>query len=109
VELLTMRLEARGFDVTAAGSGEHALRSLAEQPADVVVLDIRLPGMDGIRTLVRIKAEHPATQVIMVTGFAHSDMLAEVQRRGAFTYLMKPVDIDELLEQIRRATQRNTS
>ena len=104
-----MRLEARGFDVTIAGSGEHALRSLREQPADVVVLDIRLPGMDGIRTLVKIKEEHPETQVIMVTGFADSDMLAEVQRRGAFTYLMKPVDIGELLEQIRQANQSKTS
>ncbi len=104
-QLLTMRLELRGYDTTSVGTGEQALASLAQRPADVVVLDVRLPGMDGIQTLERIRQSHPASQVIMLTGYADPSIIAKVEARGAFAFMMKPVLIGELLDKIRQAEE----
>ena len=105
-QLLTVRLKLRGYDTVSVGTGEQALQSLAQRPADVVVLDVRLPGMDGLQTLERIKASHPATEVIMLTGYADPSMIARVQDRGAFAFMMKPVLIGDLLEKIQQAQEQ---
>ena len=108
VETLVKRLKKRDLDVTSAGSGEDALVMLEKDPADVVVLDVKMPGMDGIDVLKKIKSRHPLVEVIMLTGHANVEVAIEGMELGAFDYLMKPMDIDELLYKIQDAHQKKT-
>lgn len=103
---LVKRLTRRSMDVRAAHSGEEALELLESDPAEVVVLDVKMPGMDGVRTLREIRNRHPLAEVILFTG--HADLSTAVQGMeiGAFDYLMKPVGIDELVYKIQDAHQR---
>ncbi|MBW2528302.1 MAG: response regulator [Deltaproteobacteria bacterium] len=103
VGLLAKRLRRRKLDVRVAGSAEAALAELDEHTFDVVVLDIRMPGMDGLQALTELRRRFPTTQVIMLTGFADTTMAAQALRCGAFAYLVKPVDVEELLDRIRAA------
>lgn len=104
-QLLTMRLKLRGYDTVSVGTGEQALASMAQRPAELVVLDVRLPGMDGLQTLERIRESYPATQVIMLTGYADPTINDKVEDRGAFAFMMKPVLIGELLEKLQQAQE----
>ena len=108
VETLVKRLKKRKLDVTSAGSGEDALGLLEKEGADVVVLDVKMPGMDGIDVLKEIKSRHPLVEVIMLTGHANVEVAIEGMKLGAFDYLMKPMDIDELLYKIQDAHQKKT-
>lgn len=101
--LLSMRLNRRGFACVAAHSGEAALESLARQPAHVVVMDVMMPGMGGMEALQRIKAAWPQTAVILLSGHANMQIAVDAMRTGAFGYLMKPVDFDELVFKIEDA------
>jgi signal transduction histidine kinase len=103
---LGRRLELRGLHVFTAGSGPEALRILDADPVDVVVLDVRMPGMDGIETLRRIKETRPRIEVVMLTGHADLESALEGMRFGFFDYLTKPVRLPELLEKIDDAFQR---
>ncbi len=94
---LLKRMRRRDVDVNGVDSGEAALTWLATHPADVVILDVRMPGMDGLETLRSIKTNHPLTEVIMLTGHASMEVAIEGMELGAFDYLMKPMDMDELL------------
>jgi DNA-binding NtrC family response regulator len=76
------------------------------EPVDVIVLDVRMPGMDGIQTLREIKKRYPLVEVIMLTGHASLEVAIEGMELGAFDYLMKPVDIDELLYKIQDAYKK---
>jgi DNA-binding NtrC family response regulator len=105
---LLKRMRKRHVDAAGAGSGEEALAHLASRPADVVVLDVRMPGMDGIETLRQIKELAPLTEVIMLTGHASLEVAREGMEIGAFDYLMKPVDIDELLYKLEDAYKKKT-
>lgn len=100
---LSERLQHRGLDVEIAVGGEEALEKMALNPADVVVLDVIMPGMGGIETLKALKKRHPSVQVIMLSG--HSDVETAVQgiALGAFDYLVKPIKIDELMYKIEDA------
>ncbi len=89
-------LRKRGFDAAMAESGEAAVEILQKTPKDVVVLDIKMPGIDGHEALSRIKAIRPETQVIMLTGHGAEESAREALQRGAFDYLTKPCDIDLL-------------
>ncbi len=100
------RMKKRGIDVTGVSSGPEALKALAGQPYDVVVMDVRMPGMDGIETLREIKRGHPLIEVIMLTGHASMEVAIQGMELGAFDYLMKPIDIDELIYKIQDAYQR---
>ncbi len=86
----------KGFDVATAPSGEHALSSLAERPADVVVSDYRMPGSDGLQLLEQVHEQHPETPFIILTGYGSEDLASEALRKGAFAYLRKPVDPETL-------------
>ncbi len=97
MERLLSRLKRRNIDAVGARSGEEALNLLDQNPIDVVVLDVSMPGIGGIETLRRIKRKHPATEVIMLTGHASVEVAVQGMEIGAFDYLMKPMDIDELL------------
>ena len=99
-------LERRRFGVTLAASGEEALERLADSEPDVVLLDLRLPGMSGLDTLKAIRERHPATDVIVLTGHGSIDTAIESIRMGAFDYVSKPCPLDELDVRIQRALER---
>jgi DNA-binding NtrC family response regulator len=108
LDTLIKRLQKRKLKVTGVTSGEEALRILKETPPDVVVLDVRMEGMDGIQTLREIKKVSPLVEVIMLTGHANLEVAVEGMEVGAFDYLMKPMDIDELLYKLEDAYKRKT-
>ncbi|HUT53032.1 MAG TPA: response regulator [bacterium] len=99
-------LERRGLTVSTAGSGTDALQVLDERPIDVVVLDVRMPGMDGVETLRKIKQRHPLVEVIMLTGHATVDSAVEGLKLGAFDYLMKPWDLPDFLDKVEQARRK---
>lgn len=97
-------LKIRGFDVSTATDGHKAMNTIKYGGGfDVVVLDIKMPGMDGIEALKEIKKWAPDTEVIMLTGHASLSSGAQAIRRGAYDFLMKPCDIEDLVEKIREA------
>ncbi len=100
------RMKKRGMDVTGVSSGSEALAILSEQAMDVVVMDMRMPGMDGIQALREIKQRYPLVEVIMLTGHASMEAAIQGMELGAFDYLMKPIDIDELIYKIQDAFQK---
>lgn len=103
VETLVKRMLRRGLDIRGVSSGQEAFSVLASQPVDVVILDVKMPEMDGIEVLKVIKRQHPGVEVIMLTGHASLEMAMKGMKNGAYDYLMKPMDIDELLYKIEDA------
>jgi DNA-binding NtrC family response regulator len=108
VETLAQRLEVRDFDVATALSGEDALERLEDREVDVVVLDLQMPGVDGIQVLRKIKERKPLIEVIMLTGHATVETAIEGMKLGAFDFLTKPTETEELLEKIARAFGRKS-
>ncbi len=106
LEKLLKRMKLRKVIASAATNGKDALAFLSEKPVDVVVLDVRMSGMDGIEVLIEIKKRHPFVEVIMLTGHANMGVAMEGMQLGAFDYLMKPVDFDELLYKIQDAHKK---
>ena len=102
------RLKKRDVNAIGAGNGDEALRQLAQHPVDVVVLDVKMPGMDGIQTLREIKKRFPLVEVVMLTAHASMEVAIEGMELGAFDYLMKPVDIDELLYKLQDAYKKKS-
>ena len=105
VESLDERLQIRDFKVTTAFSGDEAIKLVEENDFDVIVLDVQMPGKDGVETLKEIKNIEQLSQVIMLTGHATVKTAIEGMKSGAFDYLMKPTDTDELIEMINNAYQ----
>lgn len=104
VETMTKRLAKRDLTIVSANSGSEALESLNNnEHVDIVILDVKMPGMDGIATLREIKKAHPLVEVIMLTGHATIESGIEGMKLGAFDYLMKPCDIDMLLQKVQDA------
>jgi len=108
VEILVKRLRKRKLDVRPATNGQQALDMLAESPSDVVVLDVKMSDMDGIETLRRIKKISPSIEVIMLTGHADVEVAMQGMELGAFDYLMKPIDIDDLLYKLQDAFKKKS-
>jgi DNA-binding NtrC family response regulator len=106
VRTLSKRLERNKLSVEAVHSGADALEYLAGNPADVVVLDMKMPGMDGLETLREIRTRHPLVEVIMLTGHASVEAAIDGMEQGAFDYLMKPVAFEELLYKIQDAHKK---
>jgi len=100
---LTRALKRKGFDVTAVASGEEAVEDLTATERDVVLLDLRLPGMDGIEVLRRAKEIRPAVAVIMMSGYGTVDRALEAMRLGASDFVAKPLKIEEVLAKIDEA------
>src|SRR3974390_2214279 len=90
-------LGAGGYTVESVGSGREALQKIDEASFDVLLLDIMMPKMDGLEGLQKVKESHPDNQVIMVTGLAQVGTAVRAMKLGAFDYLPKPFDPDELL------------
>ncbi|MBI5551406.1 MAG: response regulator [Desulfobacterales bacterium] len=100
---LTKRILERQLDATSVGSGQEALAELKRKLYDVVVLDVKMPGLDGIETLKEIKKTTPNVEVILLTGHASVDSAVDGMRLGAFDYLLKPCELEILLEKINGA------
>lgn len=102
VDTLAERLAMRGFSARVAYDGPQALKAV-EEPSDVIVLDLRMPGMDGFEVLRSVKKSNPQVQVIILTGHGGDAEEQTAYRMGAYNFLKKPMDIDELLNSIRMA------
>jgi two-component system, OmpR family, response regulator len=107
-EAIIKRLRARKVDIEGANSGTKALEILNEKDFDVVVLDVKMPGMDGIETLREIKLKKPLVEVIMLTGHASVESGIQGMQLGAFDYVMKPVALDDLMDKVRQAYERRS-
>ncbi len=105
-ETLIKRLRNRKLQAEGAAGGHQALALLSQDPVDVVILDVKMPGLDGIATLKEIKAKYPEIEVIMLTGHASVESGIQGMQLGAFDYVMKPVPLDELLDKMRQAYER---
>jgi DNA-binding response OmpR family regulator len=108
LETIVKRLKKRNIDVTGVESGVKALEIVDKQDFDVVILDVKMPALDGIETLRELKKKKPLLEVIMLTGHASVESGIQGMQLGAFDYVMKPVAIDELLEKMRQAYERKT-
>ena len=106
METIVKRLQKRKLFVVGVGSGEEALALLMKEAFDVAVLDVRMPGMDGIETLKEMKKRSPLTEVIMLTGHGSVESGMQGMSMGAFDYMIKPADFDELFEKITQAGER---
>jgi DNA-binding NtrC family response regulator len=103
VESLSERLQLRDLDADIAYNGEEALKALSEGEPDVMVLDLRMPGIDGMEVLRKVSKSHPELRVVILTGHGTEKDEAEAKQLGAFEYMQKPVDIDDLDSTLRRA------
>ena len=103
VATLSERLSLRDLDSHAASSGEEALQFVGDNVPDIIVLDLKMPGIDGMEVLRRVKQYFPAIQIIILTGHGNDLDEAEARKLGAFDYLRKPVDIELLVARIREA------
>ena len=99
-------LVVKGVDAKAVGSGKEALNELDINPYDVVLLDVKMPEMNGIEALAELKKAHRTVEVIMLTGHASVDVAVEIMRLGGYEYLLKPCPVDELMDKIESATER---
>lgn len=99
-------LSKKGYDVLTATGGVEALEKLAGHNIHVVVLDVKMPGMDGIAILREIKRSHPLVEVIMLTGHATVESAVDGLKSGATDYLMKPTDIEELIKKVEEAYEK---
>jgi DNA-binding NtrC family response regulator len=106
VEMLDLRLKEIGENVVTAYNGSEGLNVLKTQDIDVVILDVKMPGMDGIEVLQAIKKQYPLIEVIMLTGHGTIEIAIEGMKLGAFDFLFKPADFDELTEKLNQARQR---
>jgi DNA-binding NtrC family response regulator len=104
VSAVVERLALRGIEAVGATRGEEALEAVEAQSFDVVVLDVRMPGLGGFEVIRRLKRAHPHLSVILFSGHGSKDDADEGLRLGAYDYLQKPVDIEQLVQIIRKAT-----
>jgi DNA-binding NtrC family response regulator len=108
LETVLKRMQKRKIDAVGFKNGPEALEWLRANPADVVVLDVRMPEMDGLQVLEEIKKIDNLIEVIMLTGHASLESAEKGMELGAFDYLMKPIDMDELLFKIEDAHQKKS-
>ena len=105
VNSLSERIQMRELDSKIAYDGEQALELVTDEIPDVVVLDLRMPGIDGLEVLERLKKKYPKVQVIILTGHGSDEDERIAKRLGAYDYLQKPVSIDKLIRSIKGAYQ----
>lgn len=106
VHTLSERLQSRDLDAAVVYDGEEALSFVRSDEPEVMVLDLKMPGIDGIEVLRRVRREHPAVQVIILTGHGSQKEEEEARELGAFAYLRKPVDIERLAEVMKEAYRK---
>lgn len=109
IEAISKRLKRRNFDVSIAHSGMEALAKLEEDggaETEVIILDVKMPGMDGIETLGEIKRKYPLIEVIMLTGHATVPSAIDGMKKGAYDFLMKPYDMEDLIDKVSAAVAK---
>jgi DNA-binding NtrC family response regulator len=106
VETMVKRFGIRKMPIDSAKSGQEALAALEAKDYDVVILDVRMPGMDGLEVLKLIRERAPLTEVIMLTGHASLEAGMQGMNLGAYDYVLKPADFDDLLDKVRKAFER---
>lgn len=110
VETMTKRLTKRDLDVSTAFNGQEALDILENSRSiEVVILDVKMPGMDGLETLQKIRKKYPLVEVVMLTGHATVESAIDGMKYGAFDYLMKPCDMDVLISKVGEAAKKKRS
>jgi DNA-binding NtrC family response regulator len=105
-DTMSQLLRTRGYQVTAVNGGESAIKALGQGRYDVMVLDLKMPGMDGMATLKEAKKLELFTETLILTGHATIDTALEAIKLGAYDYLTKPCDIDELVQKIQGARKK---
>jgi DNA-binding NtrC family response regulator len=103
VRTMAERMEMRELGSDVALTGEQALRMVESDRPDVMVLDLRMPGMGGLEVLERVKRAHPELEVIVLTGWGSDEDEVEARRLGAFDYVRKPIELTDLIDIVRRA------
>ena len=103
IKSLSERIRMRDIESDIAFNGDQALKILAEEMPDVMVLDLKMPGIDGLEVLRQVKKNYPQLLVIILTGHGSEKVEEEARRLGAFDYLEKPTEIDKLVETIKKA------
>ncbi len=107
VETFSERLELRNLKISKAFNGEEALQVLEkDHDLEVVILDVKMPGMDGIETLTEIKKKYPLVEVIMLSGHSTVESAIEGMKKGAFDYMMKPCDLDQIIAKVSEAVAK---
>jgi DNA-binding NtrC family response regulator len=106
LETLSSRLEVRGLKVSAVTSGEQAIAEAKQQDYDAIIVDLSMPGIDGLETLKRIKADNPNAEIIMLTGHGSVQSGVEAMKLGAGDFLQKPVELSELMNKIGEAKDK---
>lgn len=109
VDTLCDILELRGWETLRAYDGLAATEIAAREAVDVVLMDVRMPQLDGVQALKRIRGRRPSTRVVLMTAFAAHDLLAQAERDGALRIMRKPVDVPELLALLESAVSRQRS
>ncbi|RJO64818.1 MAG: response regulator [Myxococcales bacterium] len=105
-DYMRKRLERRDMEVQVVHSGEEALTYINKNPVDVIILDMLMPGMSGTETLKHVKEQRPETEVVMLTGHGTIESAVEGIKLGAYEYLLKPCDLDDLIKTINDAFAR---
>lgn len=105
LQAISERLSIKGFDVTTASNGEDAIKAAKKGGFDVAMLDLQMPGIGGEQVLRILKQNHKFIEIIMLTGHATVDSAVECTKLGAFKYLEKPYDFDNLVEALKEAYQ----
>lgn len=106
LEIMSERMEARGMEVTTCASAMEAVKMIKSKTFDAIILDFMMPGMDGFQALKEIKAKHPESQIILLTGHATVEKGVEAMKMGATDFLEKPADIEALEKKIKEASAR---
>jgi len=107
IETMSKRLQKRGFKVLTATEGKEALELVSKnRNLEVMILDVKMPGMDGIEVLREMKNNYPLIEVIMLTGHATIESAIDGMKIGAFDYLMKPCDIEQLSQKVQEAVEK---
>jgi len=106
INTVAERMRMRDLSPELALSGEQALERVEDDIPDVMVLDLKMPGIDGMEVLRRVRKAHPRVQVVILTGHGSEKDEAEARRLGAFAYLQKPVDMEKLIKTLRDAYKK---
>jgi DNA-binding NtrC family response regulator len=106
LESISKSLEARDFKVVAVDRGEKAIEAARKNPIDVALVDLKMPGINGEETLKALKAEHKWMEVVILTGHGTIDSAVECTKSGAFSFLQKPCNLDDLLEALKEAYKK---
>jgi DNA-binding NtrC family response regulator len=103
---LIYTLQAEGYTVTGVNNGTDALKKIKKEEFDILIADIKMPGIDGFTLLTEVKDKYPSTEVIIITGFGSIKSAVEAMKKGAFDYITKPFNLDELVLKIKKIEEK---